>query len=136
MADAGSFGVKVHFSSEKPVPTVVLINDMEEVLLRTGKRIVIQHGSLIGHVKAFVKTGSGSIRMNLIDVELGVDASNDVSEESIKNGDMNFMAAAIGVPDHDLEEIMEDCLQLLKKDFKIELEEHGHGHDADHAHVH
>jgi hypothetical protein len=131
LADAGSFGLKIDFHSREGIPTEKFIAMIEDVLTDVGKKVVEEHGNLFGHIKAFITTPSGTLKVNLIDLELGAESMNRITSPTVTAGEMKFMAALVGFSDHDVEEMMEVSLEALKGPLKIEIEEHEHDHDHD-----
>lgn len=129
LADAGSFGMKVDFHAVDAIPTEKFVSMMEDVLTEVGKKVMEQHGSLLGHIKAFVTTPGGTLKVNLIDMELGPESLNRISSQSIAEGEIKFMAALVGLSDHDVEEIMEESLEALEGPLELEIEEHEHEHE-------
>jgi hypothetical protein len=129
LADAGSFGLKFDFHSHDGVPTEKFVKLVEELLNEVGKKVMAEHGSLLGHIKAFITTPHGTLKVNLIDVQLGPESLNRISSPIVKKGEMKFMAALVGLSDHDVEEMMEDSLDVLKGSLHFEIEEHEHDHE-------
>jgi hypothetical protein len=129
LADAGSFGMKVDFHSHEDIPTERFVAMIEDVLTEVGKRVMKEHGSLLGHIKAFITTPHGTLKVNLIDLELGPDSLNRISSNSVNEGEIKFMAALIGLSDHEVEDIMEESLEALNGPLDLEIEEHVHEHE-------
>ena len=129
LADAGSFGLKLDFHSHEEIPTERFASMIEDVLTEVGKRVMEEHGSLLGHIKAFITTPHGTLKVNLIDLELGPDSLNRISSKVVSEGEMKFMAALIGLSDHTVEEIMEESLEALRGPLDFEIEEHEHEHE-------
>lgn len=132
-ADAGSFGMLVKFHSEEGVQTSKLASLMDDVLLNVAEEIVKEKRHLMGHIKAFVTVPDGTLKLNIIDLDLGVESVNHIKGDIVRSGEMRFMAAIVGLHDEDLEEIMEESVELLKPSFEVEIE--GHEHD-EHEHEH
>jgi hypothetical protein len=129
LADAGSFGLKLDFHSHEGVPTDRFISMIEGVLTDVGRKVTESHGSLLGHIKAFVTTPHGTLKVNLIDLELGPESLNRISSPTVDEGEMKFMAALIGLSDHDVQEFMEESLETLNGPLDFEIEEHEHEHE-------
>lgn len=131
-ADAGSFGMKVHFHSHDGMETGKFVSLVEDALTDVGKKVMEEHGSLIGHIKAFVTTDHGTLKVNLIDLELGPESLNRIQSPTVREGEMNFMAALVGLSDHRVEEIMEGSLEVLEGPLELDIEEHEHEHEHEH----
>ena len=129
LADAGSFGMKVDFHSHEGIPTERFVAMIEDVLTDVGKKVMEEHGILFGHIKAFITTPSGTLKVNLIDLELGAESLNRITSPTVTEGEMKFMAALVGLSDHDVEEMMEESLEALEGPLEVEIEEHEHDHD-------
>ena len=129
LADAGSFGAKIHFHARQPLSADRFASLIEETLTEVGKRVMAQKGSLLGHIKAFVTTPGGTLKTNLIDLELGPESLNRITSKTVDEGEMKFMAALVGLTDHDVEEMMEESLEVLKGPLELEIEEHEHEHE-------
>ncbi len=130
LAEAGSFGMSVHLLSERGVPTSQLVSLSEDMLTSVAKEVAKERHHLIGHIKAFITAPEGTLKLNLIDLALGVDITNRIDAPAIHTGEMKFMAAVVGLSDKRLEEIMEESLDKLKGSFQVHIEEHEHeGHE-------
>jgi hypothetical protein len=125
LADAGSFGLKVDFETKGNIHAKELSTMMGAVLLEVAERIT-EDRDLIGHIKAFVKTPSGYIKLNLVDTELGVEITDTIGDAVVKSGSMNLMAAAVGTADRDIESAMRKALEPVSKKLKITIHEHDH----------
>lgn len=136
MADAGSFGMEVHFHAHPSMPTEKFVSLVESTLMEVGRKATGKRHALIGHIKAFVTTENGTLKVNLIDMGLGAETVNRISSPTVHEGDMKFMAALVGISDHDLEEIMEDSLDDMGAALELEIAEHEHDHGHKHEHEH
>lgn len=143
LADAGSFGMQFRFRAHGCMDVDRFIGLVEGALTEVGKRATKKRNMLIGHIKAFVSTEHGTLQVNLVDLKLGPDTVNRITTPTVHEGEMKFMAALVGISDHDLEEIMEGSLEELGENLDLEIEEHDHehvhelpGHDHDHEHEH
>ena len=129
LADAGSFGLMFDFHAPTAVPADKFILVLEDMLEEVGERVMEQRGSLLGHIKAFVTTPHGTLKVNLIDLELGPDTLNRLSSPSVSEGHVKIMAALVGLTDHEVEEMMEESLEPLHELLEFEVEEHEHEHE-------
>jgi hypothetical protein len=133
LADAGTFGMKVDFHAHPSIGSEELAGLMEKLLMTVGERVVEEKGFLLGHVKAFVTTPQGTVKVNLIDTELGPETLNRLTSPEVRGGEIKFMAALVGLGDGDVEEIMEESLEVLDGRLELEIDKHDHDHD-DHGH--
>ena len=136
LANAGSFGASFHFHSHEPMPTDEFIKIMSEVVRNIGLSTTKPGSPIMGHIKAFVSTPQGYLKLNLIDMDLGVEQTNTIGSASIKEGEIKVMAALMGVPDHKVEEAIGKNIMPLAKHFELEMdkhEDHDH-HEHDYSH--
>lgn len=129
LADAGTFGLKADFHAHPAISPPELIGLMEGMLKSVGQKVMEAKGFLLGHIKAFVTTPRGTLKVNLIDIDLGPEVLDRLGPDSIDSGEIKFMAALVGLEDEDVEEIMEDSLEILDGRLELEMEEHNHDHD-------
>ncbi len=135
LSNSGSFGLKAHFHAHPAMPIDEFVTIMEGLLKEVGDRVVEEHGSLLGHIKAFVTTPQGTLKVNLIDTDLGPETLNRLTAP-VHEGEIKFMAALMNVSDHDIEEIMEESLEDLEDLMDLEVEEHHHEHEHHDHHEH
>lgn len=132
LADAGSFGLKFDFHADQEIPTDSFIRMIENVLTEVGEKVIAERGSLLGHIKAFITTPHGTLKVNLIDKELGPESLSRISSPVVNKGEMKFMAALVGLSDHEVEEMMEDSLESIRDSLDFDLGEHEHEHHHEH----
>gem|GEM_PF-845438 len=134
LADAGSFGLKADFHAHPAIPSKELVALMEALIRDVGTKVTEQRGMLLGHIKAFLTTEQGTLKVNLIDMDIGPETVDRLASAAVDKGEIKFMAALVGLDDHDVEEIMEDSIQVLEERLDLDIEEHEHDHDHDHDH--
>jgi uncharacterized protein YwlG (UPF0340 family) len=130
LAEAGTFGAEIAFKADN-LRKDVFVNELSGFLMSIAKDIEAQKGGLIGHVKAFARVDDGFVRLNMIDIELGIDIGDEIKSKHVTNGTIKVMAAVIGVDDHHVEEIIENRIEDLRKFLDIDVVEH---EDHDHCH--
>ncbi len=111
-AHAGSFGLRLLFTSPG-IERGELAQLVTEAVRSVGEGIVGQGRTLIGHVKAFTSVPGGSLRINMVDLDLGPEKEDRLPEGAIVEGEMRFMAAAVGLTDEELERIVKGSLEPL-----------------------
>ncbi len=126
-AHAGSFGLKLRFTSSG-IERAELADLIVEAVRSTGVSIGNKRKFLIGHVKAFTSVPGGSLQVNLVDLDLGPEKDDRLPEGAITNGEVRFMAAVVGLSDHELEEILEGALEPLEERLELDIKEHKHEH--------
>ncbi len=111
-AHAGSFGLRVLFTTPG-IEREELTPLLTEAVRSVGEGIVGQGRTLIGHVKAFASVPGGSLRINMVDLDLGPEKEDRLPEGAIVEGEMRLMAAAVGLTDEELERIVKGSLEPL-----------------------
>lgn len=129
LADAGSFGLRADFHAHPAIPSKELVTLMETLLRDVGTKVMEERGMMLGHIKAFVTTEQGTLKVNLIDMDIGPETVDRLTSPTVHRGEIKFMAALIGLDDHDVEDIMEDSIEMLEERLELEIEEHEHEHD-------
>lgn len=125
-AHAGSFGLRAPFISSG-IERGELAQLVAGAVRSMGEGIVGQGRTLIGHVKAFASVPGGSLQINLVDLDLGPEKEDRLPEGAIVEGEMRFMAAAVGLTDEELERIVKGSLEPLG--LRLEMGILGHKHE-------
>jgi len=101
---------------------------LAKTLLKTGKWVEKESGSLLGHIKAAVYRDDGTgVTLNLTDVESGVEHHGVL--EPCERINFSFMAAVLDVDSHELEHVMMDLLEESGLNYHLDNPHHHHDHD-------
>ncbi|NLK24999.1 MAG: hypothetical protein GX307_00255 [Euryarchaeota archaeon] len=128
MAGASSFGLRLRFQSPKGMGREELATLVVRMLRSMGEAVDQTGRALIGHIKVFLTVPGGSLKANLVDLDLGPETENDLPGELIESGEIRYMAAVIGLTDEEVEQLMEGSLGSLQHKLKIDVLEHKHEH--------
>lgn len=128
-ADAGSFGVEAHFHGR--VAKQELIAAAQATVVSTAEEIIKKRGILLGHVKLFI-AANGTLKLNMVDPDLGIDCEDNLADPVV-DGEIKYMASAMGVADHELEAIMRDSIKKIDQLIKLNFKKHEHHHEHDHG---
>ncbi|WP_048133852.1 hypothetical protein [Candidatus Methanomassiliicoccus intestinalis] len=123
-ADAGSFGTEAHFHGS--VSKKELVEAARAAVISTADEIVRKRGILLGHVKLFI-SANGTLKLNMVDPTMGIDM-DDKLNDPVVDGEIKYMAAAMGVSDDELENIMMNSLKIIDKAVKLNFKKHEHNH--------
>lgn len=127
-ADAGSFGTEAHFHGN--VSKKELVEAARATVISTADEIIKKRGILLGHVKLFISS-NGTLKLNMVDPVMGIDMEDKLNDP-VANGDIKYMAAAMGVSDEELENIMMNSLKSIDQAVKLNFKKHEHEHDQAH----
>lgn len=128
IARAGSFGLKLRFRSPRGIYSEDLAALVVEAVRAMGEEVGRRKGALIGHIKVFLTVPEGTLKVNLVDMGLGPEKEDALPKGTVERGEMRFMAAVIGVTDHDVEHLIEESLEPLQRKLEVEVLEHKHEH--------
>ena len=126
-AHAGSFGLKLLFTSpgiERGELADLVIGAVRSI----GEDIGRRHRTLIGHVKVLLSVPGGSLRVNMVDLDLGPEKEDRLPDGPIVKGEIRLMAAAVDLTDEELEEMLENSLEPLQQELEVDILEHKHEH--------
>ncbi len=129
LANAGSHGVRVHFECVAPMTADDFGKYLGTGMLEMAGDLVSQ-GAMIGHIKAFARGPEGTVKLNLVDPELGVDRSDTYGTKKVTAGEMNLMAVVVGADDCQVKDAVERFLRGLEGQLRVLKVEHG-GHEED-----
>jgi ABC-type uncharacterized transport system, permease component len=108
---------------------------LAKALLKTGKWVEKESGSLLGHIKAAVYKDDGTgVTLNLTDVESGVEHHGVLEPCEMIN--FSFMAAVLDVDSHELEHVMMDLLEESGLNYHLDNPHHHHDHSDGKGHSH
>ena len=124
LANAGSHGVRVHFKCVTPMMAEEFSKYLGTGMLEMAMDLT-RNGVMVGHIKAFVRGPQGTIRLNLVDPELGVDRSDSYASEKVTTGSLNMMAVVVGIDDCTVKEGMDRFIRGLEGKVRILKIEHG-----------
>jgi len=129
LANAGSHGIRVHFECSAPMSAEEFGRYVGTGMLEMAGDLTRQ-GAMIGHIKAFVRGQEGTVRLNLVDPDLGVDRVDTYGSRKVTTGSMSLMTVVVGADDCQVKEAVERYLRSLEGRLRILKVEQG-GHEED-----
>jgi hypothetical protein len=114
LANAGSYGVKLHFRARGKLDGKGLASILHKSL-SLGAEGLGKDGILLGHVKAIALTEKGFVKVNIVDLRLGADVEDSIGREPVDHGTVNLMAAVTGRSDADVRKGMEKTVSALAR---------------------
>src|SRR5690606_24266213 len=102
MANTGAHGMKLTFHAHQSIPSDEFVSLIEGLLSSVGDKVNEMGKVLIGHAKIFITTPHGTLKVNLIDTDLGAETLNRLSSPEVKEGEMKFMCVLMGLSDHEV----------------------------------
>jgi len=127
MAKAGSFGLKLRFRAPRGIYSGDLAALVVEAVRSMGSEVE-RRRALIGHIKVYLTVPGGSLKVNLVDVGLGPEKEDALPPGTVDQGEIRFMAALVGVTDHEVEHLIEESLEPLQEKLEVDILEHKHEH--------
>jgi len=121
MAEAGSFGLRLHFHARRPITGTEMGKVLGKALIKSARPLT-KSGFLLGHLKAVAKTNSGFVKVSVVDLTLGPEIDTDMPDKEIWDGVLNIMAAVVGHTDKEIGAAVESVVAALSKNFGLEIE--------------
>ena len=119
LAQAGSYGVKLHFRARGKLDGKGLASILHKSLT-LGAEGLGKEGVLLGHVKAIAMTDEGFVKVNIVDLRLGADVVDNIGKKAVENGTINLMAAVAGRSDQDVREGLERAVSALARQLWVD----------------
>ena len=119
LAQAGSYGVKLHFRARGKLDGKGLASILHKSLI-LGAEGLGKEGVLLGHVKAIAMTDEGFVKVNIVDLRLGADVVDNIGKKAVENGTINLMAAVAGRSDEDVREGLERAVSALARQLWVD----------------
>ena len=119
LAQAGSYGVKLHFRARGKLDGKGLASILHKSLT-LGAEGLGKEGVLLGHIKAIAMTDEGFVKVNIVDLRLGADVVDNIGKKAVENGTINLMAAVAGRSDQDVREGLERAVSALARQLWVD----------------
>jgi hypothetical protein len=119
LAEAGSYGVKLHFRARGKLDGKGLASILHKSLT-LGAEGLGKEGALLGHVKAIAMTDKGFVKVNIVDLRLGADVEDNIGKKVVENGTINLMAAVAGRSDEDVRKGLERAVSALARQLWVD----------------
>ncbi len=124
LANAGSYGVKLHFRARGKLDGKELASILHKSLT-LGAEGLVKNGVLLGHVKAIALTEKGFVKVNIVDLSLGADVEDSIGKEPVDHGTVNLMAAVAGRSDADVRRSIDKTVSVLARLLWVDEDEGG-----------
>lgn len=121
LAEAGSFGLRLHFHPRRAMTGAELGQALGKELVNNARPLAMG-GSLLGHIKAVAKTEAGFVKVSVVDLTLGPEMDTDIADEKVERGTLNIMAAVAGHTDNEVRSAMESVVAGLSDHLELEKE--------------
>jgi hypothetical protein len=127
MSGVGSYSIEVDLNPRPPMSPEDFSSLIGRLMVNIAEKISEGEETIIGHIKMFVKTPNGTVRANIIDLDLGVDMFNDLGRKEVLDATMYLMAAGYGLNDSEVKEIVLSSLGIFDPYMEWHVEKHHHG---------
>jgi hypothetical protein len=126
MSGVGSYSLEIDLKLRSPLNPEDFSSLMGRLMVNIAEKISEREETIIGHIKMFVKTPNGTVRANIIDLDLGVDLFNDLGNKEVLNATVYLMAAGYGLSDKEVKDIVLSSLRILDSQMEWHVEKHHH----------
>jgi len=94
---------------------------ISELINKIAEEALKARGSLIGHIKAHIRTISGSLKASLVSIEAGVDFLGNI-EDNIKDFQLTLFATVKNLHHDEIKHVIEDSLYKCIEKYALTLE--------------
>ena len=119
LANAGSYGVKLHFRARGKLSGKGLATIMHKSMT-LGAESLGKDGVLLGHIKAIALTEKGFVKVNIVDLRLGADVEDSIGQKLVEAGTINLMAAVAGRSDAEVRASLQRTISALARQLWVD----------------
>ncbi len=120
--ELGKFAARLKVHDEKGITPTTAKKFMDSLLVNVTKECFAEGADLIGHVKAFMHTGTGTLMASLVDMNVGVQLTSGLEEGSFKEAEITLHVIVHGIWDDKVKEASRRGIHMAIKKFNLDLE--------------
>jgi len=129
----GRASIKIKIVSEKPKNEEDFTKMLQSILYNLGNNCLRKTGAVIGHIKAYLKAGTGFLKASLVSLKSGVDIEGDLVYP-VKHAELAIAAIVFGLEDKEVNYHLDNLIKRMKEQFDVEVEREPR-HHAHHKEV-
>lgn len=126
----GRSSVKIRVSSENPVEDEDFKKILHYLLYTLGEDCLKKEGTVIGHIKAYLKASTGFFKASLVSLKRGVEIEGELTEP-VKKAELAIAAIIFGLNDGDVRSYIHTRIKAAQDRFVIAMKPevpHSHSH--------
>lgn len=120
--ELGKFAARLKVHKSKGISPTIAKKFMDSLLVNVTKECFADGADLIGHVKAFMHTETGTLMASLVDMKIGVQLTSGLEEDSFKEAEVTLHVIVHGIWDDKVREASRRGIQNTIKKFNLDLE--------------
>jgi hypothetical protein len=120
--ELGKFAARLKIRKSKGMTPTLAKEFMDSLLVTVTKECFADGADLIGHVKAFMHTETGTLMASLVDLKTGVQLTPGLDERSFKEAEVTLHVIVHGIWDDKVKEASRRGIQMTIKKFNLDLE--------------
>jgi len=118
----GKFAAKISLNAPQGMTKVEAKDLMDTLMVNITDQCLSKGADIIGHVKGFLTSESGTIMASLVDPRIGTDITDDMSGSSFTSAELVVHAIVHGIWDPEVRDATVPVIDKVMKNFGIEYE--------------
>jgi hypothetical protein len=114
----GRSSLKIILKSKNAINSEILKQITKELLLNLGNSCTKKEGTIIGHIKCYIKTPEGFIRGSVVSMKTGPKIVGN-TDDSIKEAEFALACIIFGLTDDEIREKIQKELSKIQEKFEL-----------------
>lgn len=115
----GKFAILLHLQFPDNFGKKDALRFMDNLLSNITKACVSKGADIVGHIKAFMKSDTGSIMGSLVDPSVGVNLTDNLQDKTMKNAEIYVHVIVHNLWDPQVREYSLETIKQVLSSFKI-----------------
>lgn len=116
----GKFAAKISLKAPRGMTKEEAKALMDALMVNITDQCLNKGADIIGHVKGFLTSESGTIMASLVDPRIGTDITDDMSGSSFTSGELVVHAIVHGIWDPEVRDATVPIIKKVMDDFGVE----------------
>jgi hypothetical protein len=114
----GRSSVKIRVSSKNPVEEENLKKILHRMLYKLGEDCLRKEGTVIGHIKAYLKASSGFLKASLVSMKSSVVIEGTITAP-VQEAELVLAAIIFGLKDEDVRSYIQHRIRIAQDRFTV-----------------
>ena len=120
--ELGKFAARLKVHKSKGMSPTTAKEFMDSLLVNVTRECFADGADLIGHVKAFMHTETGTLMASLVDMKIGVQLTSGLEDRAFREAEVTLHVIVHGIWDDKVKEASRRGIQMTIKKFNLDLE--------------
>lgn len=120
--ELGKFAARLKIHKSKGITPAYAKEFMDSLLTNVTKECFKDGADLIGHVKAFMLTETGTLMASLVDLKVGVQLTSGLDDKAFKEAEVTLHVIVHGIWDDKVKEASRRGIKKTIMKFDLDLE--------------